>query len=117
MPGLTKESVLIYLKEKSDDKPETYWRLNSWLYTENEEYHPISFKGNKYSVFLKAYKYLLEKDTDIFYIFELDEYYYEENDVYCQYATFKESVEDYIQGFFNGDTLWLTELQTKPVIF
>ncbi len=113
MPNLTKQSVLNHLKKKSNGKVKKYWRLDSLLDDGNKEYEFIFFKGDRYSAVTKSYKYLLRKGTDMFRIFDF--HYHAYGEKYSQYDTFKESVDEYIDGFFDGDTQWLSEV-SKPIV-
>ncbi len=127
MPNLTKQSVLDHLKKKSNDEVKKYWRLNDWINESNKKYEAVFFKGNRYSAVLKSYKYLLSKETDMFEIFAFYCQEYDDNEIesdecgddneikYQYYDTFRESVDDYIDGFFNGDSLWLSEV-SKPIV-
>ncbi len=118
MPNLTKQSVLDHLKEKSNGEVKKYWRLNDRFNESDKEYEAVFFKGNRYSAVLKSYTYLLSKGkgTDMFQIFDFYYHVYGDNDVDCEYDTFLESVDDYIDRFFNGDTLWLSEVISKPIV-
>lgn len=101
MPNLTKKSVLKYLEKESSDA-NIYWKLNYYDREKNKQYEMIFFKGNRYSAVLKARKFLLEERCDLFEIFDFcDQDYAEEDD---QFDTFEESVKDYIDHFFNGDS-------------
>ncbi len=118
MPNLTKLSVLDHLKKKSNGEVKKYWRLNYYTNDRDKEYEAVFFKGNRYSAVLKSYKYLLSKrkGTDMFQIFDFYYHVYGDNDIDTQYDTFRESVDDYIKGFFDGDTLWLSEVISKPIV-
>jgi len=121
------QKLLDYLKKKGK-ATNKYWRLRYFTNERDRTLANIFFKGDYYLATLKAYSYLGGLDENRDYVLEIDigEFMGRDDDDVTE-----EELYEYMQGVneedeinkipsggpFGDDTLWLEEVDGKPVVY